>query len=350
VLVKKLLYDAIVVGGGPAGTNFAYHAVRDGFSVLLIDARSPGGYKCCAGGLSSRARRLVNPPRSIVEREIEGFLMVSPENEQSQIDFGVRGEATVYRTKFDGWMMRRAQNAGAELLHGRVKGIRFKNDLAEAELDNGRKYRSQLLIGAFGASSTLFSQLGNERPECVIGVQAEFFMEEEEITRLIGNRLEFYFNPTYTKFGYVWIFPKKDGVSVGLADKAGSKGKMEKLWEFIRSHPIASQKLRNASRRLFNGRSVHTALVPSRPLNKTFDDHYLLIGDAAGFVNPTTGEGIYFALKSGEIASDALKRADQRSDFASATLSWYQEKWKKMFDKELLSFSIQRLKMLQQKD
>ena len=348
--MKKLLYDAIVVGGGPAGTNFAYHAARDGFSVLLTDARSPGGYKCCAGGLSSKARRLINPPRSVVEREIEGFLMVSHENEQSQIDCDVQGWATVYRSKFDGWMMRRAQNAGAELLHGRVNRIRFENDLAETELDNGRKYRSQLLVGAFGASSTLFSQLGNERPECFIGVQAEFLMEEEEITRLIGNRLEFYFDPNYTKFGYVWIFPKKDGISVGLADKARSKGKMENLWKFIRSHPIASQKIRNASSRLFSGRSVHAALIPNRPLNKTFGDHYLLIGDAAGLVNPTTWEGIYFALKSGEIASEALKRADQGSDFASATLSWYQEKWKKMFDKELLLFSILRLKMLQQKD
>jgi geranylgeranyl reductase family protein len=350
VLVRKLLYDAIIVGGGPAGANFAYHAARDGFSVLLIDARSPGGYKCCAGGLSSRARRLIDPPRSVVEREIEGFLMVSSENEQNQIDFGDKGWATVYRTKFDDWMMQRAQNAGAELLHDKVRRICFENDLAETELNNGRKYRSRLLVGAFGASSTLFSQLGNETPECFIGVQAEFFMKEEEITRLIGNRLEFYFDPNYSKFGIVWIFPKKDGVSVGLADKAYSKGKMEKLWKFIRSHPIASQKLRNVSSRLFGGRSVHAALIPSRPLNKTFGDHYMLIGDAAGFVNPATGEGIYFALKSGEIASEALKRAYQRSDFASATLSWYQEKWKKMFDTEFLLSSIKRLKMLQQKD
>jgi flavin-dependent dehydrogenase len=285
-----------------------------------------------------------------VEREIEGFLMVSPENEQSQIDCGEKGWATVYRTKFDGWMMRRARNAGAELLHGRVKRIHFENDLAETELDNGRKYRSQLLVGAFGASSTLFSQLGNERPECVMGVQAEFLMKEDEITKLIGNRLEFYFDPNYTKFGYVWIFPKKDEISVGLVDRVSSKGKTEKLWKFIRSHPIASQKLRNASNRQFNGRSVHTALIPNGPLKKTFGDHYLLIGDAAGLVNPTTWEGVYFALKSGEIASKTLKRADQKSDFTSTTLSWYQEKWKKMFHKELLLFSIQRLKMLQQKD
>jgi geranylgeranyl reductase family protein len=347
VLVKKLLYDAIVVGGGPAGANFAYHTAIDGFSILLIDARSPGDYKCCAGALSSRARKLVNPPRNVLEREIEGFLIISSENEQSYIDCHAQGGATVYRTKFDGWMMRRAQNAGAELLHGKVKRVGFEKDLAETELNNGRKYRSQLLIGAFGASSTLFSQLRNERPKCVMGVQAEFFLEEEEITRLIGNRLEFYFDPNYTKFGYVWIFPKKDGVSVGLADKVYSKGKMGKLWRFIKSHPIASRKLRNASSRVFSGRSVHMALIPSRPLNKTFGDHYLLIGDAAGFVNPTSGEGIYFALKSGEIASEALKRAYQRSDFTSATLSWYQEKWKKMFDNEFLLSSIQRLKMLQ---
>lgn len=339
-------YDAIVVGGGPAGTNFAYHAAMDGFSVLLIESRSPGDYKCCAGGLSSKARRLVNPPSSIVEREIEVFLMVSPQNERSQIDCGVRGWATVYRTKFDGWMMRRAQSAGTELLKGRVRRIRFENDLVETELDGGRKYRSQLLVGAFGASSKLFSQLAYERPECVMGVQAEFLMEEEEITRLIGNRLEFYFDPNYTKSGYVWIFPKKDGVSVGLVDEVRSKRKMERLWRFIRSHPIASQKLRKAKSRLFNGRSVHSALIPSRPLNRTFGDHCLLIGDAAGLVNPITCEGIYFALKSGEIASEALKRADQRSDFSSATFSWYEEKWKRLFFKELLLPSIQRLKIL----
>jgi geranylgeranyl reductase family protein len=344
--MKELLYDAIVVGGGPAGTNFAYHAAKDGFSILMIEARSPRGYKCCAGGLSDKARRLVDPPRSVVEREIEGFLIVSPENIQNQIDFNVRGWATVYRTKFDDWMMRRAQNAGTEMLKGRrVKRIRFENDLTETELDNGRKYHSRLLVGAFGVSSTLFSQLGTNRPECVMGVQAEFFMEEEEIAKVIGNRLEFYFDPNYTEFSYAWIFPKKDGLSVGLGDKIHSKGKIERLWKFISSHPIASKKLRNATSRLFNGSSVHTALIPSYPLNKTFGDHYLLIGDAAGLVNPTTWEGIYFALKSGEIASKTLKRANERSDFLSDTLSWYQEKWKKMFYKELFLFSLQKLSL-----
>ncbi len=330
----KASHDVIVIGGGPAGSSFSYHAARLGLSVLLVDKRKRGQYKCCAGGMMNQARSLVNLPSEIIEREISGFMLVSPDGNVAEFDFGRVVGLTICRASFDSWMLSRAEDTGAKVLNGRkVERIEFEEDGVHVEILDGESFRSQAVIGAFGVSSNLHRQFGEQMPEIILGVQVELQMEEGAVSTLIGDRTEFYFNSDYTESGYCWIFPKRQGVSVGLVDSLRSRGKKERLLRFIESDPIASRKLRGARPIPIGDRIFHAAPIPNSIARKTYGERFLLVGDAAGFIYPATSEGIYYALKSGELAAQTIVGA--RGDFSSSSLRVYENRWKKCFDAEL---------------
>ena len=328
--------DVVVIGGGPAGSSFSYHAAKLGLSVLLVDKRNRGGYKCCAGGIMNRTSSLVNPPSEVVEREVDGFLMVSPDGKLAEFDFSEVVGMTTYRTSFDSWMLGRAEDVGVRVLNGRrVEAVRFEEDGVCAKILGGEIFRSQMVVGAFGVSSDLYRQIGGQRPEVVIGLQMELAMDEDTVSSRIGDQVEYYFNSHYTKFGYVWIFPKRYGVSVGFVDSLRSEGKRERLLRFIKSDPVASKKLRGGRPLPIDGRAFHGALIPNSIVRKTYGERFLLVGDAAGFTHPATSDGIYYALKSGELAAQTIAEAKKKGDFSSRNLRDYENKWKKCFSAEL---------------
>lgn len=331
-----MVQDAIIIGGGPSGAQFAYQASKRGYSTLLIESKSLGRYKCCGGGISTRFLKTYEIPQKLIERKITNFLMVSPSKEKTKIDFGKVVGVTVYRTSFNKWLIERAGDAGSEVKLGvGAKGIRFLKDSVEVKLTNGQVHRSKLLVGAFGMSPAMFYQLKTKMPESVIGMQVELSMQEKQIDQSIGNSLEFYFDPAYTNLGYVWIFPKKEGVSVGMVANLTKTRKKEILFSFVRNHPLASKKLHNSKPRFFDGRDFHSALIPNAPAETTYGNRYLLLGDAAGLVDPTTWEGIFYAFRSADIATEVLDKIYDKSDFSSKVLAAYQMRLKKIFGKEL---------------
>jgi len=283
-----------------------------------------------------RTSSLVNPPSEVVEREVDGFVMVSSDAELAEFNFGEAVGSTMYRTSFDSWMLGRAEDEGARVLNGRrVEGVRFKEDGVCIKILGGGILKSQMLVGAFGVSSDLYRQIGGQRPGVVIGLQMELGMDEDRVSSLICNRVEYYFNSRYTEFGYVWIFPKRCGVSVGLVDSLRSEGKRERLLRFIRSDPVASKKLQGGRPLPIGGRAFHGALIPNSIVRKTYGERFLLVGDAAGFTHPATSEGIYYALKSGELAAQTMAEAKEKEDFSSRCLRDYENRWKNCFGAEL---------------
>jgi len=332
----KTMFDTIIIGGGASGAHFAYQSAKSGYSTLLVESKPPGRYKCCAGGISNRFLETYDIPSKVIERKITGFLMVSPVREKVEIDFERVVGVTVYRTQFDKWLLERAENAGAELASGvEAKNIHFLRDAVEVKLSDDQVYRSKLLVGAFGMSPTMFHQLQTKMPESVVGLQMELSMSEEDIDKLIGSKLEFYFDPSYTNLGYIWIFPKREGVSVGLVTSLERERKRDALINFIRNHPEASKKLEKSKLRIFDGRGFHSALIPNGPLEKTYGNRYLLLGDAAGFIDPTTWEGIYYSFRSADIAIEVLNEIYNESDFSSKAIGSYQARWKAAFGKEI---------------
>ncbi len=330
------MLDAIVIGGGPAGAHFAYQASRKGYSVSLVESKALGRYKCCAGGISKRFLKICEVPPKLVERKIKSFHMISPTGEKTEIDFEEPVGVTVYRTSFDKWLVERAIDVGTEAtFEVGARKIRFLSDYVETELSDGKILRSKLLVGAFGMAPAMFRELQIKMPEFLMGVQVELSMSESQVDRSIGNRTEFYYDPVYSNRGYVWVFPKREGVSVGLVTGSLDKGKREVVFDFIRNHPIASKELINCSPRLFDGSDFHCAMIPNSPLKVTYGNRYLLLGDAAGLVDQTNWEGIFFAFKSADIAVETLEKNYDKSDFSLNALSAYQKGWKMIFGEEL---------------
>jgi len=124
---------------------------------------------------------------------------------------------------------------------------------------------------------------------------------------------------------FAWIIPRNDGsAKVGLATESGDP--RDYLRTFMEKHPVASEKLKKS-------RTTYTSFHPiplAGPIPKTFSDGFLVVGDAASQVKPTTGGGVIFGLTCARIAGEVAYEAVKMQDFSEAFLSRYQSRWKRL--------------------
>lgn len=290
-------FDTIVVGAGPAGSTTAYRLAQGGASVLLLDrARFPRD-KPCGGGLTGRALRLlpfsVDP---VVEDATDTF--------ELRLRYGRRFErrstgplaVMTQRSRLDEYLAGQAAEVGADFRDGvRVEGVEAGERGVEVR-SGGRTIRGDVLVGADGANGITARTLGLAR-ELELGVALEGNVRHGTAVsreRYAGRMvLEFGVVPG----GYGWVFPKGDHVNVGV----GGWG-------------VAGPKLRDYLRRLcveheldwdsvesLRGHRLPMRRVPTR-LGQT---RALVVGDAAGLVDPVSGDGMYEAFLSGKLASEA---------------------------------------------
>ncbi|MEK6941690.1 MAG: NAD(P)/FAD-dependent oxidoreductase, partial [archaeon] len=158
--------------------------------------------------------------------------------------------------------------------------------------------------------------LNEKRFESVIGIQYEMLDVKND------GWLDFYLWPKLAPFGYLWLIPKSNGrANVGLVTTEKNKAKTF-LDEFIKEPGFAGKKIVKT----FGG------LIPSSgPLEKTYSEGLMLIGDAAGFTSPMFEGGSHLGLKSGQFAADVAAKAVQKNDFSKETIKEYETLWKKEF-------------------
>ena len=338
--------EVAVVGAGPAGALAAYALAERGASVVLLDrARFPRD-KPCGGGLTQRALRMLPfPVDPVVEDRVH------------RIDFRLRYGPSFHRcsdeplvlmtqrSRLDAFLVERAVGAGAGLRDGvKVSGIE-PNGAGVVVRTDGGDVRAAVAIGADGANGVSAAAVGSpvRRTFCVAfegNVPNESVSGDRHRGRLV---LELGVVPG----GYAWIFPKADHVNVGVAG-----------WE--REGP----NLRRHLGRLLAAHGIHTDAVvglrghrlPLRaPHSPLAGNRVLLVGDAAGLVDPLSGDGIYEAALSAREAAAAAGRfldgsAASLDGYAAALIaragplcaaSW---EWKHAFDRfSRLSFGITRL-------
>jgi geranylgeranyl reductase family len=338
------MFDVVVIGGGPSGAHFAAQAAKKGYTVALVEKGQLGRPKCCAGGLSGRFLNAYSVPPKLVERAIRRFIMVSPSGERAELLFDKTSGVTVNRADFDRWLVEHAIDCGCDAHLGAVaKKVAFHSDGVEVTVGDGEVISGRVMIGAFGMAPQLFRQLGLDVPEFSLGLQAELTFPEAEITCDVGDKIEFYFNPKYSKAGYSWVFPKKESVAIGLVADPLRRQKTEALYSFLADYKAAHPNCTQNQPVEACGARFGCAMLPNAPVEKMVGSRFMLLGDAAGLIDPTTWEGIYFAFKSADIALDAFERNYSKADFSSDALSIYQDSWKSKFGRELEhARSIQR--------
>lgn len=343
-------YDMIIAGGGPAGSTCAEILAKSGIDVVLFEKGNNNRYKTCAGGLMWHNELDFGPlPLELIERNVEHLFLSGPTTSVDLTTLGTSGKIgqLTYRNHFDCYLREQASKSGAHVeTSSEVTNISVHKDFVEVEVKsnaNTQTVRAEAVVLAIGAQKTQLQQkLRMDRPaNFEQAIIAEFHLPEQLIDeRFGGGAYELYFNSQIAPHGYVWIFTKREGLSVGMCDKTVNIHNFENI---LADHPILSKKLEGAKPVEFDGKHIWAAPIPDRIPEYIYRDRVLLVGDAAGLSDRFTYEGIWHARYSGRSAAETLIKATNQNDYSSTFLQKYQLKCNKIFNTILSSQRMHHL-------
>ena len=326
--------DVVIIGAGPAGSALAYYLATAGIDVLVLEKASFPREKVCGDGLTPRAVKALTGMGVPID-ENDGWLRnrglrIIGGGGRIELDWPDLSSYPGYglvrtRTDFDQILARHAQKAGARLLEGvnatgpvlddrtgRITGVTAKD---------GRQFRGRLVVAADGNSSRLSVAMGlHKRDDRPLGVAVRTYYTSP---RHDDNYLEAWldlWDGNSLLPGYGWIFGMGDGTSnVGLGLLNTSKGFGDIDYRDLLRRWLAAMPAEWGFSEENRRQPVRGAALPMG-FNRT--PHYtrglLLVGDAGGMVNPFNGEGIGYALESGEIAARVIAQALARPTAASS--------------------------------
>lgn len=345
-------FDVLVVGAGPAGSFAAERLAKEGVRVALFDGRPAGEPKPCGGGVTSKALKAWPHLLRATGRMIDELEMYSPGGKRLHLK--LEEPFAIYsRTAFDSYLRERARESGARVIHERVT---FRPRASESESwivksRSGGAWSAPYIVAADGANSAIAKRLAGPLPPAEMEVAFGYrtpLPETEDAPTVVA------FLPGWA--GYAWAFPRVDHISFGIAtsqDAFEHELLDELLWKFMlgyyrmRKDPGARlwiSRKRDAELdaqiegELRRVAERYAARIPGLA-PKTWDtrraagDGWALIGDAAGFADPVTGEGIYYALRSAELFAEA---------YLKGRPSAYEELWRMDFGRELRRASEMR--------
>lgn len=291
------MYDVIIAGAGPAGSAAARTAAKLGLDALIIEKERFPRYKPCGGALSERMISYLDfsLPGYICEREITGARVHYFDN-VVDVHKGYRLMTLVTRCVFDQFMFKKALDAGAQAITGKkVRSYEEKGDRVEVYTNDG-VYSSRHLVVASGCQDLLKKMIrGHDRNDqygaCLV---AEIPDDDSKIDRHMHGLVDIHFG--VTPMGYGWIFPHKGYYSVGMGGLASRlKHPKELMTNFLRNNGFLGDY------------RLHGHLIPFEGIDRRLaSQRVLLAGDSAGFVDAFTGEGIAYAVRSGQIASEVI--------------------------------------------
>ncbi len=347
-------YEVIIVGAGPAGSTAAKFLSEKGVKVLLVDKSKFPRDKPCGGGLPCRVlnRFTYAKDKDLIESYSCGGVSYSPSLKYKAIYKKIDPiVAMVLREKFDMGLLQLAIDSGAEFIDGRaVKDVKISKEKAKIILDDKTEVDSEIVVGADGVWSVVAKKTGLAPPKKYLGfcILNEYNLGEDAINNYFGEEKTCHIHLKFQGIiGYGWVFPKKQHINIGIGkfspDAHISKTKMDLLTVY-RNYIKMLKRTKIIPNNLEVGKCKGGALHFG-PLEKTYANRVLLCGDASGFINPVTGEGIYYAMASGEIAAGVIIDALEVGNTSENFLSKYQEGWKKDFGKdiELLLGSTRRM-------
>ncbi|MBZ9786246.1 NAD(P)/FAD-dependent oxidoreductase [Psychroflexus sp. CAK57W] len=319
-------YDLAIIGSGPSGASAAFEAAKNGLKTVIIEKELLPRYKTCGGGFVFRGRK--NMPfdiTSAVERE---FFDVDIRFDAKQLALNtVRKHpiiSMVMRDEFDFLMVQKAQELGVELLQGeKLTGLDFQNEYTTLTTSN-QKIQAKFIIAADGALSPTAKLAGwEESRKMCPALEYEIKVPEEDFERLSTSAR---FDMDVIPFGYGWSFPKKNHLSVGVVNFFKTKKSID-LKTYYRDY----LKMLGITEVLEE--QAHGFIIPIIPRKDGFVKHNVfLIGDAAGFADPLTAEGISNAIYSGKLAVRAI--VESELDLEKA-IQLYDEKLNKKLLPEL---------------
>ena len=299
------MYDIIVIGGGPAGSSAARKASSLGLKTLLIEKENFPRYKPCAGAVSDVALSYLDfrIPSSMHEKEMRGVRIVY--KGQNVVNYSPRRIGILVERKvFDDFLLKMAGKSGAKIIIGE-KAVNFTDEEDKVRVTTAKgQYEAHFLIIAEGAHGNLQYKV-KEKPrknEYAISLVTEIEEDDDTINEHLDNIIEVHTG--LLKMGFGWVFPHSGYYSVGIAGIA----------KYLNNPKIKMRKFLDSVG--FRDRySIKSHLIPVGGIKrKLTTSRVVLTGDAAGFVDSFYGEGISYAIRSGQIASEIISRIIKREE------------------------------------
>ena len=305
--------EVAIVGGGPSGAYCAYNLARQGIKPIIFDHSHPRE-KPCGGGISPS---LIEKFPFLEKFRLNGstfgkFKIISCINTEvltAQLEDGF----SISRRSLDQSILDMAIENGASLIREKVISLKKEGNLWKIKTQQS-EYSSQILVGADGVNSIVrrntVGPIAKENLALTYGYLANGIVKENALIKFLAEIP-----------GYIWVFPGKDFSNIGIGSNLANGKVLKKLLDdYVTSNLPHAKKI-----------SSYAALLPSASDAEFFKlpcagENWLLVGDAAGHVDPISGGGILYALWGGELAAQAISNNDPSS---------FDDLWRKAFGKTL---------------
>ena len=327
-----------VVGGGPSGSCAAEVLAKAGIQTWLFE-RKLDNAKPCGGAIPLCMVSEFEIPEQIIDRKVRNMRMISPSNREVDIHLDNQAEyiGMCRREVLDDYLRNRAAKLGANLINGLVTKIETGNQRqgpytltysdygAGAATGEAKSLEVDLIIGADGANSRVAKAMDAGDYNVAIAFQERIKLPPEEM-KYYENLAEMYVGTDVSPDFYAWVFPKYDHVAVGT-------GTMQENQSLIKSLQVGIRE--RAKKRLLNGEviKVEAHPIPEHPRPRRVVGRMALVGDAAGYVTKSSGEGIYFAAKSGRMCAEQVVKASSNGSKipSEKDLKVYLKIWDKQY-------------------
>ena len=350
----KYSFDVVIVGAGPSGSAAAIKLADNGLKVALLDKATFPRDKTCGDALSVdviNQLKILSPALLTAFENLEnkvasyGVKIFSPDHHSIDIPFIYKGKKShgyiCPRLEFDNLLVNFAKHStGIQLFENcLVTGIKTEEGQAIIETTVGT-FETKIVLGADGAHSVVSKLLGENKidKQHYCGGLRNYY---ENVSSFHNeNFIELHFFKDILP-GYVWIFPLADNkanVGIGVLSSIISRKKINlkvTLDHLLKTHPDLKDRFKDA-------RPLESVKGYGLPLGskkrKLSGDHFLLLGDAAGLIDPFSGEGVANAIRSGRVAADHVMQCFKEHNFsASFNRAYDQEIYRRMWKEFLIS-------------
>lgn len=294
------MFDCIIVGAGPAGASAAYHLAKKGHSVLVLEKSSFPRTKSCGGGVSPAISQWFDFDFStVVQNHVSQVKYTFKMSDPAEVELkNVTPMWMVQRDRFDNFLMEQAIGQGVEFkADTEVTGVSLQGDTWQVETNNG-VFKSKYLIAADGANSTVAKLLSFTDTQKIAAASLQLSGSVSDRRKMTA-----FFDFGSLKNGFMWCFPKADGYSISAAYVRNPQGKPDELKKQLTKYAELFDL--DASQGEYMEHSLNL-WQKDRPLHS---DRALLVGEAAGMVDPLIGEGIRPAMFTGVQAAAAVSNA-----------------------------------------
>jgi geranylgeranyl reductase family protein len=294
-----MIYDAIVIGTGPAGSTAAYELSRRGYTVLALEKKRHPRYKVCGGGLSVRLDRILGSDyHGVLEQRIDRLILSEGGGRTFEVAFDAPITYMMMRDRFDAYLLDRARKTGSEVREDEPAIHLVRHNGTTVVRTARGEYLGRTVIGADGVPSLVSKDLfPKTQSTYAVGLEAEIPPSKGRPFDSNGVLIDI----GAVQFGYGWIFPKTDHLSLGVATFHRIGQDIRRLYSgFVDNH------LKGPGD---GNHRVIGHLIPYFPTHsrRLVYQQACLVGDAAGLVDPFLGEGIYYAIRSGQLAAEAIE-------------------------------------------